>query len=77
MAMIVLLAWSCGNGRGDPKMQPADSSVTKICVYQDGRITQDGLPVSPDDLQDIFGGVRDRGGVVCYLPGGRRDRAAS
>ena len=62
----ILLLIACGSGEEGAGVEPAETTVAKVRVYGDGRITLDGSPVSLDDLSAVFADLEEQGGNVWY-----------
>ena len=63
---FAILTAACSNAPEQQDSEISQDVIAKVRVYQDGRITLDGAPLSLDDLQAALARLKDRGGVVWY-----------
>jgi hypothetical protein len=66
MSVIPLLAGGCGQKPARQNQIAPDAPKIKVAVFNDGRITADGLQVTVAPLHELFKGLAAKKGIVWY-----------
>jgi hypothetical protein len=66
MSIIPLLVGGCGQKPTGQSAIAPDAPKIKLAVFNDGRITADGSPVTIESLREMFKTLAAKKGVVWY-----------